>query len=88
MNSSDSSITSKVCSHCRTEKPLSDFRKGSGKGKRKNYCKPCDDMKSHQNYEKNKAKRKAQIKAWNDSNRKKLSEFAHSSVDKTSNVKL
>lgn len=75
-------ISSKVCSHCRQEKSLSEFRKGSGKGNCKNYCKPCDDMKSHQNYEKNKAKRKSQIKFWQDKNRQKLNDAIKMEEDK------
>jgi hypothetical protein len=81
-------LTSKICSHCRQEKPLTEFRKGSGKGHKKNYCKPCDNMKSHQNYEKNKERRRKQIKEWNEKNRKKLSKYAKESVECNTNIQL
>ena len=76
LNLNDGEETLKVCSLCKDSKPLSEFRKGKGKFQRKNYCKPCDDKKAHETYERNKDKRKSQIRAWNDANREKLNEYS------------
>lgn len=66
----------KVCSKCKKEKNLSEFRKGRGKLNKKNYCIPCDDAYNKELYEKNKEFRKLQVQEWNDENPDKIKQYA------------
>lgn len=37
-------IDSKICSHCKEEKPLTDFHKGTGKMQKRSQCKKCSSI--------------------------------------------
>jgi hypothetical protein len=59
-------LSSKICSRCRIEKDLNDFRKCPvGTFGRNCYCKLCQNIISREHYQKNKAKRLEQVKKWN-----------------------
>ncbi len=59
-------IQTKICSKCKNEKELKDFRpQEKGKFGVNGYCIPCHDENSRLNYEKQKNKRIAQVTEWN-----------------------
>ena len=78
----DTTLETKICSKCKLEKNLSEFRKGRGKSNRKNYCKPCDDTYNKALYEKNKEFRKLQVTEWNEENPEKVKQYSKTWRDK------
>lgn len=69
-------ITTKICSKCKTEKSLDEFRnQAKGKYGKKNYCKICDDNNAKESYNKHKEYRKLQITIWNENNPDKTKEY-------------
>ena len=68
--------TNKICSKCRLEKPIEDFRKSkSSKDNHMNFCKLCHSNNSKQQYEKNKELRLAQIEYWSENNPHKVDKY-------------
>jgi hypothetical protein len=59
-------LTSKICSCCKKEKDLNEFRKSkSGTFGRMGYCVDCQDAKSNKYYLEGRKKRLEQVKEWN-----------------------
>ncbi len=55
-------VSSKVCSQCKTDKPASEFRKqASNKDGLKYVCKSCDSNKQRELYLRNREKRIKQV---------------------------
>jgi hypothetical protein len=74
----------KICSSCRAEKSLEEFRLNKkGKFGRKAYCRPCDDKASKENYLKNQQKRLREIKEWNARNPDKVKKYQKSFLHRT-----
>lgn len=68
--------TTKICSHCKKEKDIQDFRRSkTGKLGYHNNCIPCHDIASKKSYIKNKEKRLKQIKEWNKENPEKVKKY-------------
>ena len=77
MNNIEIIKTHKICSKCRSEKPIEEFRKcKSSKDNRINYCKICHSTNSKEKYFKNKEKRLAQIDMWQQENPHKTDKYS------------
>lgn len=67
------SMTTKVCTHCQQEKPVSDFATNQRyKDGYYAYCDECVSTVSKEIYAKNREKRLAQMKAWKAANPEKV----------------
>ena len=66
----------KICSKCKQEKELKEFRNQfKGKYHKKNYCIICDNENAKELYLKNKDFRILQIEEWNQNHPEKLKEY-------------
>jgi hypothetical protein len=66
----------KLCSKCKKEKPLAEFRNQTkGKYGKKNYCIICDDENARKLYEKNREYKKLQSSVWNQNNPHKTQKY-------------
>jgi len=73
----------KVCTNCREQKPLRDFRKQrSTKDGLKYYCKSCDDRTAKKYYEKNKQKIITKVTEWQKDNPDKVKNYKKSYYSK------
>ena len=73
----------KVCTNCRGQKPLKDFRKQSStKDGLKYYCKACDDTTAKKYYEKNKKKIITKVTEWQKDNPNKVKDYKRSYYSK------
>ncbi len=69
----------KVCTKCKEEKSLEDFRKQSStKDGLKYYCKECDDRTAKRYYEKNKKKIIIKVTQWQKDNPSKVRDYKKS----------
>ena len=67
---------SKLCTTCREEKKLSDFRKQSSTRDAYKYtCKSCDSEKARTRYNLKKEKIKKTVKNWQESNPEKVKKY-------------
>ncbi len=74
----------KICTKCKEEKPLGDFRKQSStKDGLKYYCKECDNRIAKKYYEKNKGKIVNNVKQWQKDNPNKVKEYKKSYYGKS-----
>lgn len=65
----NSLVTTKICSKCREEKDLNEFRRSnSGTYGRVCYCKVCQNKINKALYIANREKRLKQVKEWNNKN--------------------
>jgi len=68
--------TQKVCSKCKVEKPLEQFRKcKSNRDGFMNFCRECHSLDSKEKYAKNKELRLAQIDTWQQENPHKIDKY-------------
>ena len=80
-------ISFKICSNCRKEKDLSEFRNCShGSGKKMCYCKVCQNAINRAHYVKTRDKRIYQITKWNSENNKKTLKYKKKSYKKSKNI--
>jgi predicted methyltransferase len=69
----------KICTKCKEEKSLGDFRKQSStKDGLKYYCKECDDKTAKRYYEKNKKKIITKVTQWQKDNPDKVKDYKKS----------
>ena len=69
----------KVCTKCKEEKSLRDFRKQSStKDGLKYYCKECDDRTAKRYYEENKKKIITKVTQWQKDNPDKVKDYKKS----------
>ena len=77
----------KICTKCKEEKSLGDFRKQSStKDGLKYYCKKCDNRIAKKYYEKNKGKIVNNVKQWQKDNPNKVKEYKKSYYGKSKRV--
>lgn len=65
-------IITKKCTLCGMEKPLSEFKKGDAKYGTSSHCRPCDSVKGHEYYVKNKEKLNITRWLYKENNREKI----------------
>ena len=69
----DNKPTTKICSKCKIEKPISEFRKQTAaKSGLHPFCSVCHSISSKKSFEKNREKLREQAKIWYAENREKL----------------
>ena len=72
-------INMKICTKCKEEKSLEDFRKQSStKDGLKYYCKECDDRTAKKYYERNKNKIISKVTQWQKENPDKVKSYKKS----------
>ncbi len=77
----------KICTKCKEQKPLGDFRKQSStKDGLKYYCKECDDKTAKRYYEKNKKKIITKVTQWKKDNPDKVKDYKKSYYGKNKSV--
>ncbi len=74
----------KICSKCKQEKNLEEFRnQKKGKFGKKNYCRICDDENARALYLKNQLFRTLQVEQWNRENPDKVKQYQKNWVEKS-----
>ena len=77
----------KICTKCKEEKSLGDFRKQSStKDGLKYYCKECDDITAKKYYEKNKKKIITKVTQWQKDNPSKVKDYKKSYYGKNKSL--